>query len=85
MEAMKYGDNIGKPPLKVHHSDLERFSDSPYKSKCPVCKKGALLIRRHPKTFELIELDICIACGQSFIYLDIRTLRRMDSGDPERN
>lgn len=83
---MKYGQNIGKAPIKVYHSDLKRDSDSLYRSKCPSCPKGILLVQRNQKTLDLEATDCCIACGQIFIYQDIRTLRRRDRGStPERN
>jgi hypothetical protein len=38
--------NASKEPIKVLHSALERWGDSAYKSKCPACKDGILLIYR---------------------------------------
>ena len=74
-------DNRSKDPIKVLHSELERFSDSAYKSKCPACKTGILLIYRlQPKAIHetqpsgkehsLLRRDRCISCGQQFIYTD---------------
>lgn len=76
---MKYGQNIGKPPIRIAHAELERFSDeSPYKSKCPACPKGVLLIYREDFGGRLLEGDCCIGCGQRVIYTDIERLRKMD-------
>lgn len=66
------GININEPPLEVKHSELERADeDSEHKSKCPKCKAGVLLMRRHHETFLLRNFDNCILCGQRFIYTDI--------------
>jgi len=68
-------ENIKKDPITVKHSELERWSkDSIYKSKCPVCKDGVLLILRN-KQLELEQFDVCIACGQGVYYEDIEDLR----------
>lgn len=69
----KTGINLSKPVIKVRHEDLERFSDeSLFKSKCPTCKEGVLLVSRHPKTFVLISEDFCILCGQHYFYTDLK-------------
>jgi len=71
----EYGKNIGKPPIRVRHADLKRCSDeSPYKSKCPACPDGILLIYRDQDTLKLLERDVCVVCGQAFIYEDIGNL-----------
>ena len=57
-------------PQHIKHSDLKRFSDSYYKSKCPGCENGILLVRRN-KDLSLYRLDTCISCGKSFWYTDI--------------
>jgi hypothetical protein len=62
--------NLDKPAIKVSHAKLERFDEGEYKSKCPACPKGVLLIHRHPQTFELLNVDNCVSCGQRFIYED---------------
>ena len=73
---VKYGGNFGKPAIRVRHAELRRWSDeSPYKSKCPVCPDGILLIRRNQETFVLEELDFCVVCGQEVVYEDIGDLR----------
>lgn len=73
--------NLLKPPIKVRHQDLERSGESPYRSKCPVCPKGILLVQRDQETFRLEKGDHCILCGQAIIYTDIQSLRRMDEGN----
>lgn len=67
--------NLRNPVLVVKHSGLRRFSDSAYKSHCPKCTDGVLLVRRDPKTFRLEEDDFCVSCGQTFRYSDIDKLR----------
>ncbi|MBA7590299.1 hypothetical protein ES708_32414 [subsurface metagenome] len=69
----KTGINLGKPPIKVKHSELERVGDSVYSSVCPVCKDGMLLMRRDPQTYELVNIDVCVLCGQLFIYEEMPT------------
>ena len=70
------GCNMDKPIVEVKWSELELVQSGQYKSECPVCKKGMLLIGRDKETFELQELDMCILCGQKFRYLDIEDLRK---------
>lgn len=68
--------NIAAPTLDVYHADLVRMSDtSIYKSVCPVCHEGFLLVGRDPKTFELLELDACVLCSQHVRYLDVEKMR----------
>lgn len=69
------GININKPAIKVRHSELQRDGDSKYRSQCPVCKVGLLLMERDRITFQLKETDRCTHCGQSFIYEDIQEIR----------
>lgn len=64
------GCNIDKLVLRVYHKDLERADDGFFKSKCPVCKDGILLIRR--SGVHLSRYDSCILCGQNIIYQDER-------------
>lgn len=66
------GINMGKPIIKVKHSELTRAeADSPHKSNCPACKESVLLMIRDRKTFKLRNHDMCILCGQQFEYTDI--------------
>ena len=72
-------NNVNEPVMEVRHADLERATDdSAFKSKCPKCKTGVLLIRRDQVSFRLLEYDSCIACGQQVLYLDIDDLRRLN-------
>jgi hypothetical protein len=72
-------ENVNKPPIRVNHRDLKRASlNSIYRSVCPICDRGYLLVRRDLTTFELSEQDNCILCGQRFIYNDIHEMRKGD-------
>ena len=76
-EHAMYGVNIYKVPINVKHSELKRVSVySAFKSECPVCKEGLLLLVRDSKTFKLLAEDRCILCGQQFIYSDIDELSK---------
>lgn len=64
--------------LVIKHAELERASDSSlFRSKCPVCKEGLLLVQRDQVTLKLVEYDNCILCGQLFRYEDIEEIRRL--------
>lgn len=67
-----FGQNIDKDPIRVRHDELSRvdYSDSPFRSWCPVCDKGILLVGRNQKTFQLSRVDRCTGCGQIVIYTD---------------
>lgn len=72
----------GAEMIKVFHSELKRFSqDSNYKSICPKCDNGVLLIYRDLLTFLLMRQDRCISCGQEFIYQD-DNINGEEFGDP---
>jgi len=72
-------NNAREPIMEVRHADLERASEnSEYKSKCPKCEGGVLLVRRDPMTIKLLEYDNCVKCGQPVLYLDIADLRLLD-------
>jgi len=71
--------NVDAPAIEVRHADLQRCSsESPFKSKCPSCENGMLLLYRGING-QLQEVDRCIACGQTVRYLDIADLRKLDS------
>jgi len=75
---MEHPNNATKPIKEIRHADLERWSDeSRFKSKCPVCADGILLIGRD-ELGQLQGFDRCIGCGQAFKYLDIDDLRKLD-------
>lgn len=64
--------NLLNSPIRVVHAELERWSeDSAYKSKCPVCDGGLLLISRiESDELKLSRYDNCVSCGQPFFYTD---------------
>jgi len=71
--------NIDEPVLEVRHADLKRSSvDSLYRSECPKCLEGILPVQRDMETFQLIEHDRCLLCGQRVRYLDIEELSRKE-------
>ena len=69
-----FGRNYKNTIIRANHSQLERASeDSPYRSKCPVCKEGLLLvtrIRTAEGLFPLHRFDRCTWCCQGVIYED---------------
>lgn len=69
--------NVGKAVIKVNHQDLQRAdSESLYRSFCPKCRKGLLMVRRDLKSGELLEDDYCLLCGQHFFYKDFAKLKK---------
>jgi hypothetical protein len=77
--------NYLKEPCHVTHSKLQRADSSHYRSICPDCVKGVLLVGRDPKTFELLAEDNCILCARRFIYTDIEELRALEKGALNEN
>jgi ssDNA-binding Zn-finger/Zn-ribbon topoisomerase 1 len=64
--------NFKLPAIKVRHKRLKRYNkESLYKSKCPKCKEGVLLMRRN-LSGRLLRNDNCINCGRRFIYIDLK-------------
>lgn len=61
--------NIDKPILEVKHADLSRCGDSAYRSICPVCELGTLLVYRDQETYQILRKDTCILCGQRVYYM----------------
>jgi len=68
------GINIDKPVMMVLHTNLNRSGDSLYRSECPVCLKGVLLMKRDQETLQLEEHDNCILCGQRVFYEGLNDL-----------
>lgn len=68
------GINLHNEPIRVKHSKLKRESDSPYRSECPACEGGILLMQRDQKTMKLLKEDRCILCGQLVIYEEMPNL-----------
>lgn len=63
------GENIGKNPVRVRHTELQRVNEtSPFRSWCPVCRQGILLVGR--TGLVLNRVDRCTMCGQLIIYED---------------
>jgi hypothetical protein len=68
---VKHGEKVHAPPVTVSHTSLRRFStESPYRSYCPVCNTGVLLVNRDQKSYRLINADRCTYCAQLIIYSD---------------
>lgn len=82
IDEVEVGQNLKAPIKHVRHSELERFcKDSGFKSVCPICQQGILLVHRdltENGNSELLEFDYCTLCGQRFIYDDIESLRKFD-------
>lgn len=72
--------NIRKKVEKIKHSELERTGESPFRSVCPFCKEGTLLVQREKKTLKLKANDFCILCGQHVIYSDINDIKDWHNG-----
>jgi hypothetical protein len=70
------GSNIGKKPIYLKHAKLKRSGESLYRSRCPKCKLGTLLMRRDATTFALSAKDNCLLCGQAVVYTDLEELKR---------
>lgn len=64
------GKNVNESFKIVRHADLQRVTeDSPFRSWCPVCDKGLLLVRRLALLdMRLSKMDNCSMCGQQFFY-----------------
>jgi hypothetical protein len=62
-------ENLNKPLLRVRHSELARAtSESLFRSECPACEGGLLLVHRDQG--KLVRFDHCISCAQRVEYLD---------------
>ena len=80
--------NMNMPGVRVRHEALEPLDGPPrdyasgvlsgYKSECPVCGKGLLLVGRDQTTLHLQRQDRCVNCGQVFLYEDIHEMRDFD-------
>lgn len=66
------GSNVGAPLVRVNHASLERTDPdlSVFRSNCPKCDHGMLLMRRNRETFAIQRDDRCTLCGQAFRYTD---------------
>lgn len=64
-------ENVKKEPLEIRHQDLKRADDSLFRSHCPSCLEGVLLMIRDQISFKIQPYDNCLRCGRRFIYTDI--------------
>lgn len=68
---IEIGCNHDKPVIRVRHADLERvYEDTLFKSNCPTCKEGLMLVFRKEPEFRLSRYDHCVVCGQRYFYTD---------------
>lgn len=65
--------NFKLPPLEVEHAKLTPRGDSPYRSVCPHCKFGTLMVSRD-ENGKLRKDDLCILCARRFVYLDFNEM-----------
>jgi hypothetical protein len=65
-----FGRNYGNTLVKVVHAKMPRVGDSAYRSLCPVCQTGHLMVSRNRTSFRLLRADSCTFCCQGFIYQD---------------
>ena len=71
------GKHAKAPVKKVKHSDLMRVGHGDYKSICPECDKGLLLMVRDPnRGLKLRAEDRCVLCGQQYEYTDIDEINK---------
>lgn len=61
--------NLKNSIVYVNHSELTRADDGAFKSECPICNQGLLLVRRDDD-LNLSRYDTCVSCGQHFCYKD---------------
>jgi len=64
------GSNANAPLVFVRHGELDRTDGSKYRSTCPKCKLGTLLVQRDSITTDILRKDRCLLCGQRVIYTD---------------
>lgn len=75
------GINLNKPVVNVKHKDLKRYGDSIFKSMCPECHRGLLLVSRDPKSLKLTRNDHCFLCGQHYYYTDLEYIGEEIEGE----
>jgi len=69
-QLLRMYPKLENPPVAVKHTELKRTGSSAYRSECPFCPEGVLLVRRDQKTMLLLREDNCIGCGQHVVYTD---------------
>ena len=67
---LKVHDNLPKPAKIIRHAELKRAGESEYRSVCPECGEGLLMMRRNAD-MSLSPWDNCLSCGCKFQYIDI--------------
>lgn len=81
-QKIKPGSSKENPVQHIKHKELKLATpeSSLYKTVCPACNFGWLLIYRNPKPpHELMPGDQCKFCGQQYIYDDIDDLRKIEN------
>lgn len=68
---LPYLSQLNAEVIEVAHSSLRRSGESDYRSRCPVCKVGILLVYRSEVTFALNRYDRCTRCAQTVRYTDV--------------
>lgn len=77
---MTIGINRYKQVQRLYHKNLKRISDdSAYKSACPFCAHGTLMMVRDFYSGKLLAKDACLYCGQNVTYIDINELQDLES------
>jgi len=70
-KQIEVGQNLKNPIISVKHADLERIGPNEvYKSWCPVCNQGVLLVSRKLGSMHISRYEHCTMCGQQFFYTD---------------
>lgn len=71
MRPLQYLVNMDAEEIRVFHRfALQRSGESAYRSHCPKCGVGLLLVRRNQQTMQLLRRDRCTSCAQAFYYMD---------------
>ena len=63
-----------KDPVELFHSRIVRHDpeNSKYKSCCPFCETGVLLMQRNQESLKLLAEDSCNVCGRRVKYMDLK-------------
>lgn len=68
-------ENLKNPIKKINFYDLTHFGGS-FKSECPECGEGLLLVARDLESGELLPQDRCTLCAQAFEYADFKEMKK---------
>jgi hypothetical protein len=71
MTPEKAMENFSLEPIEAKHKELKRTGDSAFRSECPSCEIGMLMVRRDAISFKLQKDDSCTYCGRRFVYTDL--------------